>query len=126
MIEFTIRLANAPGMLAAVTEVLANANVNIETLAASAEGDEGTVRIIVDDPAVARRALQEAGASFSERGVLTTTLRNSPGSLAQFAHQLAASRSNIDSMYLVNTREGEYTLAIGLDQGEASEEIRAS
>ncbi len=49
MTEFTVNLANRPGMLAALTETLAAAGVMIEALAAFGLDDEGHVRVIVDN-----------------------------------------------------------------------------
>jgi hypothetical protein len=44
MTEFTVRLANRPGMLATLTEQLASAGINIEALAAFGVDEMGVVR----------------------------------------------------------------------------------
>jgi hypothetical protein len=114
MTEFSVRLANRPGMLAALAETLADAGVNIEALAAFGFDEEGIVRVIVDNAVVARRALREAGLDATERQVLTTHLDNRPGSLARMARQLADGGVNIDAVYLLNsTAEGlEFAVAV--------------
>ena len=55
MTEFVVRLSNRPGSLARLTEVLADAGVHIEALAAWGGNDGGIVRLIVDDADVTRR-----------------------------------------------------------------------
>ena len=109
MTEFTVNLANRPGMLAALTETLAEAGVMIEALAAFGLDEEGHVRIIVDNAADTRRALKSAGLTASER-----TLSPRPTSLAEMTRSLADSGVNIDAMYLLNScAEGlEYAVAV--------------
>ena len=103
MKEFSVRLANRPGMLAALAETLARAEVNIDALAAFGFDDEGIVRLILEDADRARRALAEAGLAVTEREVLTTVLEDRPGSLARMTRQLANAGVNIDAVYLLRT-----------------------
>ena len=103
MKEFSVRLSNRPGMLAALAETLARAEVNIDALAAFGFDDEGMVRLIVEDADRARRALVEAGLAVTEREVLTTVLEDRPGSLAKMTRQLANAGVNIDAVYLLRT-----------------------
>jgi len=103
MKEFSVRLSNRPGMLAALAETLARAEGNIDALAAFGFDDEGMVRRIVEDADRARRALVEAGLAVTEREVLTTVLEDRPGSLAKMTRQLANAGVNIDAVYLLRT-----------------------
>ena len=116
MTEFSVRLANRPGMLAKLAQTLADANVNIEALAAFGFDEEGIVRLIVDDADIARRALREAGLSATEREVLTTVLEDRPGSLAQMAQELADAGVNIDAVYLLRTNSMGLEFAIAVDE----------
>jgi len=114
MTEFTVNLANRPGMLAALTETLAAAGVMIEALAAFGLDEEGYVRVIVDNAGATRQALRSAGLTASERTVLTATLSPRPTALAEMTRSLADSGVNIDAMYLLNScAEGlEYAVAV--------------
>ncbi len=116
MTEFTVNLANRPGMLAALTETLAEAGVNIEALAAFGVNEEGFVRLIVDNAHAARTALRGAGLTASERSVLTTTLSHRPGTLAKMARSLADSGVNIDAMYLLNSSPDGLEFAVAVDE----------
>jgi hypothetical protein len=116
MTEFVVRMVNEPGRLAALTETLAAAGVNIEALAAFGLDGEGVIRLIVDNAAAAHRSLREAGLSFEEHEVLTTFLENSPGQLASVARRLADSGVNIDAVYILNSGPDGIELAMVVDQ----------
>jgi hypothetical protein len=118
MTEFTVNLANRPGMLAALTETLAEAGVAIEALAAFGLDDEGYVRVIVDNAEATRQALRAAGLTATERTVLTTTLSHRPASLAKMARSLADSGVNIDAMYLLNSCADGLEFAVAVDEPE--------
>lgn len=118
MTEFTVSLANRPGMLAALTETLADAGVNIEALAAFGLDEEGHVRVIVDDADTTRRALRTAGLVASERTVLTTLLPHQPGTLAKMTRSLADGGVNIDAMYLLKSSADGLEFAVAVDEPE--------
>ena len=101
MTEFTVHLANRPGMLATLTEQIASAGINVEALAAFGLDEEGVVRMMVDDELTARSVLRRAGVAFDEREVLVTTLPHRPGALATMARRLADAGINIDAVYLL-------------------------
>jgi hypothetical protein len=118
MTEFTIRLANRPGRLAAFAGQLASAGVNVEALAAFAFDSEGIVRIIVDDPLTTRRVLAESSIPYEEREVVITTLPNQTGALADMAQALAEAEINIDAMYLLNSTSSGLEFAVVVNQVE--------
>ncbi|MGQ0848184.1 MAG: hypothetical protein ACT4OP_03555 [Actinomycetota bacterium] len=120
MTEFVVRMANQPGRLAALTELLARAGVNIEALAAVGLDGEGIIRLIADDATLARRALHEAGLMIEEHEVLTTFLENSPGQLAGVARRLADSGINIDAVYVLNSGVDGIELAMVVDQPQSA------
>lgn len=120
MIEFSLRLANRPGQLATLSRSLADAGVNIETLAALSADGESLVRLMVADAAEARRVLQETGISFEERPVLDTFLPNQPGALAGVTEELANAGVNIDSIYLLHSNAEGLHFAVTVDDPEAA------
>ncbi len=116
MTEFVVRMDNRPGRLAALTEALAGAGVNIEALAAFGLDGDGVVRLIVDNATAARRTLREAGLTFEEHQVLTAFLPHSPGQLAAVARSLADSDINIEAVYVLNSGVDGIELALVVDQ----------
>lgn len=119
MTEFTVRLANAPGMLAALAERLDDAGVNIEAVAAFGAGAAGVVHLVVSDAATARAVLHEAGVAFEERPVLTTELPKETGALAAMARRLADSGVNIEALYLLRSSAEGLEFAVAVDRPDA-------
>ncbi|HEY7704977.1 MAG TPA: amino acid-binding protein [Acidimicrobiia bacterium] len=120
MIEFIVWMANRPGMLASLAEAVGRAGVNIEALTAVGLDGEGVIRIIPDDAAAARRALSEAGLSFEERQVLSTTLPNQPGELGRLCRSLATAGVNIEALYLLRSNSDDHDLAIAVDKPDTA------
>lgn len=120
MTEFTIRLANRPGMLAELAQLLGQAGVNIEALAAFGYGEDGQVRLIVDNADLTRRTFRNAGISLEERDVITTILPDRPGELARMTRELADGGVNIDAMYLLNTHVDGREFAVAVADGDAA------
>jgi len=117
--EFTVRLANAPGMLAALAERLDDAGVHIEAVAAFGAGARGVVHLVVSDSEMARSVLRGAGMAFEERPVLTTELPPEPGALARMARRLADSGVNIEALYLLRSSAEGLEFAVAVDRPDA-------
>ena len=120
MTEFTVHLANRPGMLAMLAERLASAGVNLEALAAYGIAEEGRVHLMVDDATAARSVLRGAGLAFDEREVLVTTLSHRPGSVAAMARSLADAGVNIEAVYLLRCSAGGMEFAVAVDDPETA------
>jgi hypothetical protein len=120
MTEFTVRLANRPGMLAMLAERIASAGINLEALAAYSVGEEGNVHLMVDDAATARAVLRRAGLSFEEREVLATSLPHQPGAVAAMARRLADAGVNIEAIYLLRCSAEGMEFAVAVDDPDAA------
>ena len=116
MTEFTVQLANRPGMLAALTELIAEAGVRIEALAAFGIGEIGIVHIVVEDESTVRGILGRADMTFDERPILTTHLSAGPSAVAAMAHRLADADVNIEAMYLLRTKPDGVEFAVAVDR----------
>lgn len=123
MREFTVRMANRPGKLAALSELLAAAGVNIEALAGFARDDESVVHMIVDDETATRAVLLEAGVGFEERDVISTTLPHRPGALATVTRALADAEVNIETVYLLRSSRRGLEFAISVDAVEPARRV---
>lgn len=97
--ELTIRIENRPGTLAKVCRSLADQRVNI--LAFQSVPMEGTpaVRMVVDNPTAAKKALDTEHISYTETEVAHARIPNRPGELAQAASQLGLANINIEYAY---------------------------
>jgi hypothetical protein len=79
--------------------VLASAKVNLEALSLSDGVHTGVLKIVVDDPAAARTALEQGGLQFYEQPILAVALPNQPGALAELCRELAEDGFSIDYVY---------------------------
>jgi hypothetical protein len=93
--QLTVQLANKPGTLAQVAQALGKAGVNMRALAVF----EGRAKIIADDPAKGREALQALGLFASIEDCLAVDMADRPGSLGDICAKLAGAGINIDYAY---------------------------
>jgi hypothetical protein len=94
--ELTVRLANSPGTLGRVAQVLGEARINI--LAMSLD-TAGALRLVVDNPLHAAGTLREQHYQVEERDVLYTTMPNEPGALARAVRVAAEAGVNLEYVY---------------------------
>lgn len=120
MIEFSVTMSNRPGQLATLAREMAAAGVNIETLAAMTSGDEGHIKLLVDNDTTARRVLNDAGLQFEERRVISAILHDKPGALASMAEALANTGVNIEAMYLLHSSDEGLRFAVAVDDPETA------
>ncbi len=97
--QISIFLANRPGTLADVCDSLESKEVNILAMTVSDTVDHAVVRMMVDKPGRAIHQLEEQGLLVVENDVLTVTLANKPGSLAELSGKLAKHDINIEYAY---------------------------
>ncbi|HEY3217495.1 MAG TPA: ACT domain-containing protein [Candidatus Limnocylindria bacterium] len=116
--EFTIKLKDRPGTLAALTSALGAAGVNIRGIG----GTKGVVGLVVGDKdtAKARRTLKKAKYRATERGIVEVRLADKPGSLSAAAKRFAKGRVNIASAYVIAPGRGKVTVAFGVKNARAA------
>lgn len=110
--QFTLSLVSRPGTLAALARTLAEAGVNITALSAPEASGRGKVRLLVNDPARARRALRRAGYRATEHPAFALRLRNKPGALARLTARVAKARINVRSVYATASGRGSAVVVL--------------
>ncbi len=100
MRDCAIRLTNHPGDLARVAQALARRGVNIKALAGVTVGADAIVRVLPDDMAAARSALEAAAIRFTEGEVHTVLLENKAGVMADVTNRLGEAGINLEAIYL--------------------------
>src|SRR5436190_23444947 len=98
--ELTVQLANSPGSLGRVAQLLGNARINVLAMSLDASG---ALRMVVDNPLHATGALREQHYQVEERDVLYATVPNEPGSLGRVVKMLAEAGINLDYAYASGT-----------------------
>lgn len=123
MRDCAIRLTNHPGDFGRVAQALARRGVNIKALAGLTMGGEAMVRVLPDDIAAARSALEAAGIRFSEGEVHVVLLENKAGVLADVANRLGDAGVNLDAIYLTGITDDLVEVAFVGDDPRKTKKI---
>jgi hypothetical protein len=97
--QLTVWVENRPGMLGEVGSALGARKVNIVAFMATVTDNRGTIRMVVDKPAAAKRVFAEHHWETTEEEILMVALSDKPGSLGRIAHKLREASVNIDYAY---------------------------
>lgn len=93
-----MELANQPGALARMSDMLRAADVNVEALFCTDGEKETVVHLIVDDTETAKMVLREVG-EITTTDVWAMKIKNAPGAIAHIARMCAGARINIRHIY---------------------------
>ena len=111
-IQFSFFLVNKPGVLTRIFRDLAKAKVNVKALAMMDSMEHGVLRMVVDNPAGARRVLAGLSIPVNEAEVLAITLPNRPGAAADLCERLSESHINIGYMYCTGGAAGGKSVVV--------------
>lgn len=111
-VQFSVFLANKPGVLPQIFRELGKAKINIKSVAMMDSVEHGVLRMIVEDPTTARLILKDLNAPIRETDVLAVTLANRPGAAADLCEHLAAHHVSIGYMYCTAAARGGKTLVV--------------
>ena len=97
--EFTIELQDQPGTIGKLCHALGDRGVNIQAFQASSGERRTEVRLIVDNPAIARTVLGSESMAYTEVEVVQAKLPNRPAELGRAASRLGEAIININYAY---------------------------
>ncbi len=123
MRDCAIRLTNHPGDFARVAQALARRGVNIKAIAGLALGGDAIVRVLPDDIAAARSALEAAAIRFSEGEVHVVLLENKAGLLADLTNRLGDAGVNLEAIYLTGISDDLVEVAFVGDDPKKTKKI---
>jgi hypothetical protein len=110
--QISVFMENRPGSLADITRTLAQADVNIRALSLADTADFGILRLVVNQPDKARRALQDGGFTVGTTKVLALEIPDRPGGLGNVLQILATAAINVEYMYAFVQKSGENAVVI--------------
>ena len=114
--DLTIKLANEPGALAKLGEVLGNAGINIDGVAGTASGSAGEAHILVADAGMASETLAAAGIEIgADQEVEVIPIVDQPGEMGRHLRRLADAGVNLKVVYLATGTR----LVVGADDQAA-------
>jgi len=110
--QLSVFSENKAGMLADVTAMLAEAEIDIEALTIADTAEFGVLRFIVDSPKKAVSVLKLEGFVASLTPVIALKMGNKPGSLARIARLLGDADISIEYLYACVARETDSAFVI--------------
>jgi len=97
--ELTIRVEDMPGTLAQCCRTLAERDVNILAFQAFEREGQSVIRMVVDDPATAKKLLDANRIYYTETEVAEVVLPHRSGELFRAASRLGEAHLNINYAY---------------------------
>jgi hypothetical protein len=119
---FIVDLKNKPAELAKVTEAIAQHGIDITGFSGSTCGDNGTVTLVTNDEAATKRALTDGQWKFRSIELVTASLADRPGSLAEVARRLAKAGVNIEAAFPTGMAGGNVHVAFATDNPAKAKE----
>jgi hypothetical protein len=119
MSVFTLDMANRPGELARLCDVIAARGVNL-VVCGVVHGEHGAVAFIADDENAARDAMRESDIDYLERDALTIRLQNVPGAGADVFRTLLEASVNVEVFLPVRIFDEEFYAVICPDDVAAA------
>ncbi|MFN4197012.1 MAG: ACT domain-containing protein [Caldimicrobium sp.] len=110
--QLSVFLENKKGRLYEALKVLAEANINIRALSIADTSDFGILRMIVNNPDEAKKALEEAGFTAKVTNVVAVGVKDRPGGLAEVLKILYEKDINVEYVYAFVEKSGEEALVV--------------
>lgn len=126
--QISVFLENKSGRLADVTNVLAEARINLRALSLADTADFGILRLIVDDTERAKAVLKDGGFTVGKTEVVAVEVQDKPGGMAAILNALKGEAINVEYMYAFVRKSGEHAVIIFRfdDLDKAIEVLRAA
>ena len=97
--QLSVFIENKPGRMAEVTEVLAEAQVDIRAISVADTRDFGILRVIVDKPQEAVEALKAHGMTVTLTKVIAVGIDDKPGAFSKAVRLLSNEGFDVEYMY---------------------------
>ncbi len=97
--QISIFLENRKGRLFEVCDLLGKSRINIRALTVAESEEFGILRIVVDKPRQAMKALKGSGFVANLTDIVAVEVADEPGGLARILEILSAGRINVEYMY---------------------------
>ena len=123
MNRIIIMANNEVGVIADISRVMADNDINIETMTAQGPGENDVVTLTTDDNDAALRALTDAGFKVVTDDALILQLPDEPGALAKVAQRFKDTGVNIQSLHILARHHGYTTVALSADDCTRAETL---
>ena len=125
--QLSVFVENKSGRLAEITSIIANNGIDIRALSIADTTDFGILRLVVDKPYDAEKALKVAGLTVSLTDVIAVGIPDRPGGFAETMCAIADKDVGVEYMYAFISREHDraYLIMRVLDNEKALAALNA-
>ena len=106
--QLSVFVENKAGRLAEITSIIADAGVDVRALSIPDTTDFGILRLIVNKPDEAEKALKEAGLTVSITKVIAVGIPDKPGGIAETLAIIAQEEIGVEYMYEYVARNSDH------------------
>mgnify|MGYP002625170049 FL=1 len=97
--QISIFAENKKGAVRAVTRILSDADINIQSFVTNDSAEFGIIRMLVSDADKAGALLTAAGYQIKQTSVMAVEIPDKPGSLDRLLQRIESANVNIDYIY---------------------------
>jgi hypothetical protein len=123
MKQITLLADNRPGVVADISQLLADAEVNIMTIDVSGSEFEGVIFLTVDQYDTALSILGSAGYQAISEAALIIALEDKPGALAKVAVSLESANINIQSLHILRREQDKVLVSLVTDSNNEAQSL---
>lgn len=125
--QISIFVENKPGRLKAMTHILKENDIDILAISIADTKDFGILRLIVNNPDKAVKALKDAECTVKLTNVLAIVLEDKPGGLATVMDTLFDNSISVEYMYaFFSKQDGQAAVILRVDDNEKAAEVLQS
>ena len=110
--QFSVLMANKPGVLARICRALAKDKININAMSMADTAENGVLRLTTDKPDQARAVLQHLNVPMTETEVLLIPVANRVGAVADLFERLSSVHVHVSYLYGTTGGRGAKTLLV--------------
>ena len=123
MERIIVMVKNEVGVIADITGLLADANINILTMDTESAGDKGTVILATEENGRALDVLTSTGFNAIIDDALVIRLPDEPGALAKLSEKFKHAEVNIQSLHILGRHAGYTTVVLSPDDRAKAEAL---
>jgi hypothetical protein len=114
MKELLVLAKDRVGLLAEISYILGEADINIESVSADTLGDKTVIHLIVSDDKLGKEILEKGGFMVMSSDTIVVKVADRPGELSKLARKLADAKINIRNVQLLSKEKNLalYTLRV--------------
>ncbi len=116
--QISVFVENRVGRLSEITGVLARENIDIRALSIADTSDFGILRLIVDQPDKAVKALRDAGITVSKTEVVAVRLNDKPGGLHEVLVKLGEREITVEYVYAFITKSDDAYVILRVEDNQ--------